>query len=79
MTPEEKALIEQAALLRACDLSRMVTTAAVDVAREIVREHEMTEVTEEIRAEFYSALLETRANPALAALFARPAPEGYGF
>jgi uncharacterized protein (DUF1778 family) len=80
LTSEERALLEQAALLRTSgDLSRMVTTIAVDAARAIVREHEVTEVTNDIREAFYSALLDTSGNPALAALFAKPAPEGYDF
>ncbi|MHB8141541.1 MAG: type II toxin -antitoxin system TacA 1-like antitoxin [Vulcanimicrobiaceae bacterium] len=80
LTNEERALLEQAALLRtAGDLSRMVTTIAVDAARAIVREHEVTEVTDDIRKAFYSALFDTFDNPALAALFAKPAPEGYDF
>lgn len=80
LTPEERFLLERAALLRTSgDISRMVTTIAVDAARAIIREHEVSEVTGEIREEFYAALLDTSDNPALAALFAKPAPEGYEF
>jgi len=80
LTADERALLEQAALLRTGgDLSRMVTTIAVDAARAIIREHEVADVTDDMRKEFYAALFDTSDNPALAALFAKPAPEGYDF
>ena len=78
LTPEERSLLERAALLQTSgDISRMVTAIAVEAARAIVREHEVSEVTDEIRQSFYSALLDTSDNAALAALFAKPAPKGY--
>lgn len=80
LTTEERALLERAALLRtAGDLSRMVTTIAIDAARAIIREHEVSEVTDENRKDFYAALFDSSDNPALAKLFATPAPEGYDF
>lgn len=80
LTADERALLEHAAILRtAGDLSRMVTTIAVDAARAIIREHEVAEVTDEVRKDFYAALFDTSDNPALAALFAKPPPEGYDF
>lgn len=78
LTPEERAILERAALLRtAGDMSRMVATIAVDAARAIIREHEITEVTDDIRKEFYAALLDSSENDRLAKLFAAPPPEGY--
>ncbi len=80
LTSEERALLEHAALLRTSgDLSRMVTTIAVDAARAIIHEHEVTVMTHDTREAFYSALFDTSANPALAKLFAEPSPEGYDF
>lgn len=80
LTADERALIERAAHLHtAGDLSRMITTIAVDAARAIIREHEITEINATTRAAFYAALFETSENPALAGLFSQPPPEGYDF
>uniref|UniRef100_E6Q540 Uncharacterized protein n=1 Tax=mine drainage metagenome TaxID=410659 RepID=E6Q540_9ZZZZ len=57
----------------------MITTIAVDAARAIIREHEITEINATTRATFYAALLETAENPALADLFSQSPPEGYDF
>ncbi len=78
LTPEERTLLEEAALLRtAGDISRMVTAIAVDAARAIIREHETTDVTDQVREEFYAALLSTSNNDRLARLFSTPPLEGY--
>ena len=80
LTADERAVIEHAAMLRTSgDLSRLVTSLAVDAARAIVHEHEVSEITDENREAFYSALFDTTENPALAKLFAKPSPEGYEF
>lgn len=78
LTADERALLERAAHLQtAGDLSRMITTIAVDAARVIIRENEITEITATTREAFYSALLETSQNTALADLFSQRPPEGY--
>ena len=80
LTADERALLERAAHLHtAGDLSRLVTTIAVDAARAIIHEHEITEIDATTRAAFYAALLETSENPALADLFSQASPEGYDF
>ena len=80
LTADERALLERAAHFHtAGDLSRMITTIAVDAARAIIREHEITAITATTREAFYAALLETSQNPRLADLFAQPPPEGYDF
>jgi len=78
LSAAERAVLEQAAVLHTGgDLSRLVRTVALDAARAIIRDHETGEVTDEIRHEFYAALLRSDANPALKQLFARPIPAGY--
>jgi len=78
LTHDERVLLEEAALLRTSgDISRMVTSIAVDAARAIIREHEVTEVTNETREQFYAALFDTAENDRLARLFAKTPPEGY--
>lgn len=80
VTPEERELLEHAALLRTGgDLSRLITGAAVDAARAIVLEQDVIEVTDDFREAFYAALLDTSDRPGLKAFFERPAPEGYDF
>jgi uncharacterized protein (DUF1778 family) len=78
VSKEDRAILEQAALLRTGgDLSSLVRTVALDAARAIIRDHETGEVADDMRQEFYAALLRTDENPALKALFAQSAPAGY--
>lgn len=78
ITDEERALIEQAALLSSAgDITRFVMTASVEAARTTVEEHEATRVSGELRKHLYDLLLNPPPpSDALKKLAADPVPEG---
>jgi uncharacterized protein (DUF1778 family) len=78
VTDEERALIEQAALLSSAgDITRFVMSASVDAARSALEGYEATRLSGELRKELYELLL----NPPLPSdtlkkLAATPVPSG---
>jgi uncharacterized protein (DUF1778 family) len=78
VTDEERALIEQAALLNSGgDITRFVMAASVEAARSTVEEYEATRVSSKLRKHLYDLLLNPPPpSEALKRLAAAPAPDG---
>lgn len=79
LTKEQRDIIARAALFETGgDLSRFVAAAATEAARKTIREHDVSQVTDEMRGRFYSLLLNPPKPTAdLVALMREPVPSGY--
>ncbi|MGH7709292.1 MAG: DUF1778 domain-containing protein [Vulcanimicrobiaceae bacterium] len=78
VTDEERALIEQAALLSSAgDITRFVMTASVEAARSTVDDYEATRVSGEQRSHLYDLLLNPPPpSDSLKRLAEAPVPDG---